>query len=82
MKKPGASNATRTERIIQELEAEILIGDLTPGQRLNEMTLGERFAVSRTPVREALRALATIGPVELQPRIGALDDGEASLGSC
>ncbi|WP_138933403.1 GntR family transcriptional regulator [Roseovarius arcticus] len=64
--------ATQTERLTQELEAEILNGDLSPGQRLDEMTLAERFAVSRTPVREALRILATSGLVELQPRIGAV----------
>ncbi|WP_272003211.1 GntR family transcriptional regulator [Roseovarius sp. ZX-A-9] len=63
---------TQTERIIQALEAEILNGDIAPGQRLDEVTLSERFAVSRTPVREALRALATTGLVVLKPRIGAV----------
>lgn len=69
---PGFDKATRTERLAQELEGEILNGDLVPGQRLDEMTLAERFAVSRTPVREALRVLAASGLVELQPRIGAV----------
>lgn len=64
--------ATRTERIARDLEAEILRGDLAPGQRLDELALAERFAVSRTPVREALRLLATSGLIELQPRIGAV----------
>lgn len=69
---PAPDRATRTERIARDLEAEILRGDLTPGQRLDEAALAERFAVSRTPVREALRVLATSGLIELRPRIGAV----------
>lgn len=65
-------NATRAARIAADLEAEIVRGDLTPGQRLDEVALASRFQVSRTPVREALRALSASGLIEVQPRIGAV----------
>lgn len=68
----ATDKATRTERITRDLEDGILRGDLAPGQRLDEMALAQQFAASRTPVREALRVLATSGLVELQPRIGAV----------
>ena len=42
-----------------------------PGSKLDEQDLAYRFAVSRTPVREALRQLASSGLIELRPRRGA-----------
>lgn len=50
----------------------IVHGDLSPGLRLNERMLCERLAISRTPLREALKALASEGLVELQPNRGAI----------
>ncbi|HUN75293.1 MAG TPA: FCD domain-containing protein, partial [Steroidobacteraceae bacterium] len=41
----------------EEIEQMILRGELTTGQRINEVELAERFRTSRGPVREALRAL-------------------------
>lgn len=64
--------STRADRITTELEAEIMRGDLAPGQRLDEVALANRFDVSRTPVREALRALAASGLIKVQPRSGAV----------
>ena len=46
-------------------------GDLAPGARVPERALCERFAVSRTPLREALKVLAAEGLVELRPNRGA-----------
>lgn len=54
------------------LEDEIAEGRLAPGERLDEVTLAERFGVSRTPVREALRRLAEAGFVEIRPHRGAV----------
>lgn len=45
---------------------------LGPGRLLNERELGERLAIGRTPIRDALRRLADEGFVEIYPRQGAL----------
>ena len=55
----------------RRLRAEILSGDLEPGQRLVEEQIRRRFAISRAPLREALRTLANQGLVEQLPRRGA-----------
>ncbi len=49
----------------------ILTGALGDGARLDEVSLSERFGCSRTPLREALQALAASGLVQLIPRRGA-----------
>ncbi|SMF43959.1 DNA-binding transcriptional regulator, GntR family [Tistlia consotensis] len=60
------------DRVRLGLEREIVTGDLTPGTRLDETRLAERYEVSRTPVREALMQLAASGLIEMRPRQGAL----------
>jgi DNA-binding GntR family transcriptional regulator len=50
----------------------ILSGEFAPGYRLDEQLLAQRYDVSRTPVREALRQLATTGLIEIRPRRGAV----------
>ena len=49
------------QRIEQSLMEEISVGDLAPGQRLDEVGLASRFGASRTPVREALSRLTAQG---------------------
>jgi DNA-binding GntR family transcriptional regulator len=49
----------------------VLSGAVAPGAKLDEQALAERFEVSRTPVREALRELANTGLIDLLPRRGA-----------
>ncbi|GHA93413.1 GntR family transcriptional regulator [Modicisalibacter luteus] len=46
-------------------------GVLTPGERISEKKLCEQFGVSRTPLREALKVMASEGLVELLPNRGA-----------
>ena len=65
---PGA---TRAERLADDLASDILAGRFDPGARLDENSLAERYGVSRTPVREALRQLASTGLIEMRPRRGA-----------
>lgn len=48
----------------------IIVGYYQPGQRLTEEALAEEFRVSRIPVREALRVLATEGFVRVRPYYG------------
>ena len=55
-----------------QIEDEIATGQLKPGERLDEMSLAERFGVSRTPIREALQQLAAGGMVEIRPNRGAI----------
>ena len=50
----------------------IIAGDLPAGERINESELGPRLGVSRTPLREAIRTLASEGLVELVPSKGAV----------
>ncbi len=59
------------ERIYQVLRDEILCGKLQPGQRLSLDEFAQYFHVSVTPVRDALRLLASEGLVELRQRRGA-----------
>jgi DNA-binding GntR family transcriptional regulator len=54
------------------IENEIVAGKFQPGERLDESSLAERYNVSRTPVREALRALAASGLVEVRPHRGTI----------
>jgi len=61
----------RVGKLAQQIEALILAGELAPGMRLDEQALAQRFEVSRTPVREALRHLASTGLIELRPNRGA-----------
>ena len=49
----------------------IVHNELPPGTRLTETVLSERFSVSRTPLREALKVLSSEGLVEILPNRGA-----------
>ena len=60
-----------TSRVYRRLEAAILNGTLRPRERLVEQELASRFGVSRTLIREALKALAARGLVTLIPYRGA-----------
>jgi DNA-binding GntR family transcriptional regulator len=57
-----------TARVLRDL---IVEGALEPGRRLSERELGGQLGISRTPLREALRLLASERLVELLPRRGA-----------
>jgi DNA-binding GntR family transcriptional regulator len=68
---PPAHGAT-VAFIVGRLRDDILAGRLQPGLRLVECDLTARFAVSRGPVREALRRLAAEGLIEHWPHRGAV----------
>ncbi|CAN5134316.1 GntR family transcriptional regulator [soil metagenome] len=65
-------SGTATDKLAEDLAEAILSGEFAPGSRLDEQYLAQRYAVSRTPVREALRQLATTGLIEVRPRRGAI----------
>lgn len=63
-------SVTLSDELQETLQDLIVSGVLKPGTRLDEAELAERFQVSRTPVREALKALAGTGLVDLRGRGG------------
>lgn len=67
----GREHASLGQRVADELRRAILERRHKPGARLVEESLSVELGVSRVPVREALRALAAEGLVEMQPRRGA-----------
>jgi DNA-binding GntR family transcriptional regulator len=65
---PAAS--TKADDVALELEQAIVSGEIPPGTVLRQEQLSERYGVSRTPIREALRRLAALGLVSFEPNRG------------
>ena len=63
--------AGRSENLRQAIEERIVTGVYAPGRRLDEQELAASFGVSRTPIREALIQLGSVGLLEVRPRRGA-----------
>jgi DNA-binding GntR family transcriptional regulator len=59
------------EEAVGRLREMIVQGVLIPGERLNERLLCQQLGISRTPLREAIKLLATEGLVALSPNRGA-----------
>lgn len=59
-------------RLVAGIRDIIIRGELADGTRIPEASLCQRFAVSRTPLREALKSLASEGLVTLRPNRGAV----------
>lgn len=74
--------ALLADRVLAALRNDLMSGTLAPNERLAENSLAERYAVSRTPVREALARLLADGLIErrdrglypYRPRLDELDD--------
>jgi DNA-binding GntR family transcriptional regulator len=64
--------ATRTQALREAIEDKIATGAFPPGMRLDESELTQQFGVSRTPLREALIQLSSMGIVSIRPRRGAV----------
>ncbi|QPR41183.1 GntR family transcriptional regulator [Brevibacterium casei] len=54
------------------IRSDIISGVLAPGTKLRETALAKQYAVSRIPVREALRSLEAEGLVESRPYVGSV----------
>jgi GntR family transcriptional repressor for pyruvate dehydrogenase complex len=66
-------DATLTDRVTRQIENLIVIGHLQPGNRLPpERELARQFGVSRTVVREAVRALVAKGLLEVRSGSGTV----------
>lgn len=68
---PAPLTRSLPEQIAARLSERIVHGLYEPGQRIMEQAVAAEFAVSRGPVREALRLLERDGLVTILPRRGA-----------
>lgn len=58
--------------VAAQLRRAIALGELSPGERLNEVDVAKRLGVSATPVREAFRDLEQAGLIVVRPHRGAI----------
>jgi DNA-binding GntR family transcriptional regulator len=63
---------SRSHTLRESIEEKIAVGQLLPGAHLDETLLANEYGVSRTPIREALIQLASMGLVVIRPRRGAI----------
>jgi DNA-binding GntR family transcriptional regulator len=68
---PLADRQSSPELIAESLRRAIIEGLLSPGESLRQENLANHFAVSRIPVREALRQLESEGWIEFERNRGA-----------
>jgi DNA-binding GntR family transcriptional regulator len=70
----GGSDLIRVDSVAdlayERIRGYVLGGEVPPGARLGQVELAERFGISRTPVREALRRLAGEGLVDFHSNRG------------
>lgn len=64
--------STHSASLREQIEEMIAVGAFKPGQHLDETELATRFGVSRTPIRETLIQLSSMGLVVIRPRRGAI----------
>ncbi len=69
---PPIVRAPLHDAVVRRLRDMIVEGELAPGQRVPERELCTQFGISRTPLREALKLLATEGLIDLQHHRGAV----------
>ena len=66
------SRHTLHGELVERLRDLIIEGKLLPGSRINEGDLSAKLGVSRTPMREAIKFVASEGLIELVPGRGAV----------
>lgn len=69
-KATGKSSDNLSELVFQKIKNDIFDFKLMPGERFTESEIAENYAVSRTPIRQALYRLQQEGYVEVQFRSG------------
>lgn len=67
----GGMSISTVQNIYSEIENDILMLKLKPGQLISENSLCTRYNVSRTPIRSALSRLAGVGLVDIVPKSGS-----------
>ena len=69
-KATGKSSDNLSELVFQKIKNDIFDFKLMPGERFTESEIAESYAVSRTPIRQALYRLQQEGYVDVQFRSG------------
>jgi DNA-binding GntR family transcriptional regulator len=69
-KATGKSSDNLSELVFQQIKNDIFDFKLMPGERFTESEIAETYAVSRTPIRQALYRLQQDGYVEVHFRSG------------
>ena len=59
------------EEVAELLRQRIFSRELVPGSWIDELKIADEYGISRTPLREALKVLATEGLVTMKVRRGA-----------
>lgn len=72
---PSVAKIPLSEKVYQALVESIISGILGPGTELREQHIARQMQVSTTPVREALKRLASDGLIEIIPYRGAVVKG-------
>ncbi|RGP35149.1 GntR family transcriptional regulator [Pseudotabrizicola alkalilacus] len=67
----GWPRGQRSNFVTNFLRDLIVVGDIPPGERVNERVLTERLGISRTPLREAFKILEGEGLLSIRPNAGA-----------
>jgi DNA-binding GntR family transcriptional regulator len=66
----GPKKVSLRQKVYERLRREIITCELPPGMQLSEFDLAEKYAVSKTPVREALTSLHSDALVDYLPNRG------------
>jgi DNA-binding GntR family transcriptional regulator len=68
---PAISRESLGIQTARWLRAQIVEGQIPPGERVNEVVLAQQLSLSRGPIREALQRLEGEGLIEIVPKRGA-----------
>ena len=68
----ASSLQTRKDVVATAIRDAVLRGQYRPGEKLDQQQIADELSVSRSPVREALRALDAEGLITLIPNRGAI----------
>lgn len=71
-KKPSTKELSLSQRAYAHLQQKLLSGELQTGSVVSEQSLASEIGMSRTPMREAIRALEREGILEQVPRFGTI----------
>lgn len=66
----GLASPALYEQVAERLRSRIYAHELAPGAWVDEQAIAAEYGISRTPLREALKVLASEGLVTLKPRRG------------